>query len=120
MFVTTFPEPGEPHPVENGRHPRWSRKGDELFFSCGPLVGEDPNSHRDLCVAPFDVRTGRPGPTRVLFNAESLGYSLGMRSIRGYDVGPDPNRILVQTIGFEGTPAITLLENLPEWIRRAR
>ena len=120
VYVTTLPEPGELQPVENGRHPRWSRKGDELFFACGPPVGEDPNSHRDLCAVPFDVRTGKPGQTSVLFNAEALGYVLNVRGRRGYDIGSDVNRILVQTPGLEGTPTITLLEDLPEWIRRAR
>ena len=106
--------------MENGRHPRWSRKGDELFFACGPPMGDDPNSHRDLCAAAFDVRSGKPGQTKVLFNAEALGYVVSFRSNRGYDIGPDSNRILLQTNGLEGTPTITLLENLPEWIRRAR
>ena len=90
------------------------------FFACGPQIGDDPNSHRDLCAAPFDGRTGRAGPARRLFNAEALGYRVTMRGPRGYDVGPDPNRILVQTNGVEGVPAITLLENLEEWIRRVR
>jgi hypothetical protein len=122
IYITTFPEPGELQPVseEHGRHPRWSRRGDELFFLCGPPIGTDPNSHRDLCVAPFDLRSGKPGPAKILFNAEALGLVLSERSLRGFEVGPDPNRILVQTSGIEGTPTVTLLENFPEWIRRAR
>jgi hypothetical protein len=63
---------------------------------------------------------GKPGRATTLFNAEALGLVLSQRTQRGFDVGPDPNRILVQTAGVEGTPTVTLLENLQEWIRRAR
>ena len=120
--VTTFPEPGEIWPVseDTGRHPRWSRSGDELFFACGPTVGDDPNSHRDLCVAAVDSRTGKPGRPVRLFDAQALGYLVTLRASRGYDVGPDPNRILVHTSGVEGVPTVTLLENVGELIRRAR
>jgi dipeptidyl aminopeptidase/acylaminoacyl peptidase len=122
VFITTLAEAGDLVPVseQSGRFPRWGPKGDELIFACGPPVGNNPNSHRDLCAVPFDPRSGRAGRAKVLFNAEALGYELTIRGSRGYDVGPDPNRILVQTAGFEGTPAITVLESLGEWIRRAR
>jgi hypothetical protein len=42
------------------------------------------------------------------------------RSYRGYDVGRDPNRVLVQTNGEKGVPTVTLIENLAEWFRRAQ
>jgi len=123
VFVTTFPEPGQVWPVSagGGRRPRWNPKGGELFFTGGPMVGDDPNSHRDLFVARVDSRNGvEVAPPVRLFDAAALGLDITARGSRAYDVAPDGQRLIVATNGIEGTPTITLVDDLDALIRSRR
>jgi len=107
-----------PVSTNGGRHPRWTSSG-EVFFPCGPPTGDTPQANRALCVASIDRATGaRRGPPTLLFNAEALGYVLVTYGERGYDVHRNGSRILVQTSGLEGTPAISLIENAGSFLRR--
>ena len=119
VYVTTFPEPGQASPVsiDGGRHPRWTASG-ELFFACGPPFGEGPGALRALCVAAIDPsRAARRGSPVTLFDAAQRELILITYGHRGYDISRDGSRILLQTRGSVGTPAITLVENAEAWLR---
>jgi hypothetical protein len=121
VYVSPFPQPltGSPVSTDGGRFPRWSSKGDELFFPCGPAVGDDPQSSRDLCVSAIDIsQAARRGLPARLFNLADRDLRATTYGQRGYDIAPDGNRILVQTTGLSGTPAITLIENVGAWLQR--
>jgi serine/threonine protein kinase/Tol biopolymer transport system component len=121
VYLTTFPTAGAPTPIsiDGGQFPRWSRKGDELFFACGPTVGDDPQSGRYLCVASIDPAGVRRRPPARLFDAVANGLRLTTLGQRGYDIAPDGKRILLQTTGRVGTPAIALIENVEAWLQRS-
>jgi len=90
-------------------------------FADGPMVGDDPNSHRDLFVARVDSRNGvEVGPPVRLFDAAALGLDITARGARAYDVAPDGQRLIVATNGIEGTPTITLVDDLDALIRSRR
>jgi Tol biopolymer transport system component len=123
VFLTTLPEPGPVWPVsvEGGRRPRWHPTGGELFFTGGPRVGDDPNSHRELYVAtvssgPRGVTVGAP---QRLFDAPALGLSLTSTSARAYDIAPD-GRILIATSGLEGVQTVTVIDTLDALLRARR
>jgi serine/threonine protein kinase/Tol biopolymer transport system component len=123
VFLTTLPEPGPVWPVsvEGGRRPRWHPTGGELFFTGGPRVGDDPNSHRELYVAavssgPRGVTVGAP---QRLFDATALGLSLTSTSARAYDIAPD-GRILIATTGLEGVQTVTVIETLDALLKARR
>jgi len=123
VFLTTFPKPGPVWPVSvgGGRRPRWNPKGGELFFTGGPRVGEDPNSHRDLFVARIDTRNGvTVEPPVRLFDASARGLVISSQSPRTYDVAPDGQRLIVSTDGWAGTPTITLIDRLDAFMRARR
>jgi Tol biopolymer transport system component len=120
VFVTTYPQPGRVWQVSvgGGRRPRWNPKGGELFFTGGPRVSTDPNSHRDLFVASIATKGGvRVGPPTRLFDATAMGLELTTTEYRAYDVAPDGQRLLVQTSGLEGTPAVTVIDSLSALLR---
>jgi hypothetical protein len=121
VFVTTFPTPGPIWPVSvgGGRRPRWNPKGGELFFTGGPRVGSDPNSHRDLFVATIERRSAQVtiGPPQRLFDAPALGLELTSTASRAYDIAPDGQRIILQTDGVEGIPAVTVFDSLPALLK---
>jgi dipeptidyl aminopeptidase/acylaminoacyl peptidase len=83
VYVVSFPDLSAKQQVSNGSasRPRWSRKGDELFY----LKGDT------LMVVPVDTSgTLSAGTPRRLFAVPDLddGY--------GYDVSPDADRFLVR------------------------
>ena len=121
VYVRSFPDGKIVWPVtsEGGRHPRWSRTG-ELFFTAGPIVGTDPNSHRDLYTVTVNAADGQPSKPVMLFNADALGYSLTMRASRGYDVAPDGQRFIVRTRREQGEGVVTAIENVNAWLSRPR
>ncbi|MDH4349348.1 MAG: hypothetical protein OEW17_11115, partial [Gemmatimonadota bacterium] len=121
VYLTTFPVPGMVWPVSGdaGRHPRWNPRGGELFFASGPQVEGDPNSSRDVSAVTVGVLPSVTiGTPRVLFNAYALGFRTNIRGARGYDVGPDGERLLVQTTGVSGTATITAIQNVASWMGR--
>jgi len=73
-----------------------------------------------VCVATVDLTSGaRLGDPMQLFDAAALGLRVVIYGQRGYDVTRDGDRILVQTAGLEGTPSITLIENIQSLLNRS-
>jgi Tol biopolymer transport system component/tRNA A-37 threonylcarbamoyl transferase component Bud32 len=119
VYVTTFPATGQGSPVsiDGGRYPLWTASG-ELFFACGPPSGEGPGALRALCnAAMHPSHAVRRGPPETLFDVVPRDLLLITYGQRGYDISRDGSRILVQTDGVIGTPAITLVENSEAWLR---
>jgi hypothetical protein len=52
----------------------------------------------------------------TLFHAAQRDLVLITYGHRGYDISRDGSRILLQTTGREGTPAVTLVENTEAWL----
>jgi len=125
VFLTTYPRPGPVWPVSagGGSRPRWNPKGGELFFTGGPIVGDDPNSSRDLYVARVELDSrgnAVVGTPERLFDASALGLELTWHQFRTYDVAPDGERLIVSTDGLEGTPTITYVNDLGALLRSRR
>jgi Tol biopolymer transport system component len=111
IVTQTFPKPGGKWQVSNagGVFPRWRRDGKELFFQA--LDGK-------LMAVPVSY-TGRAGETLIepgtpvsLFDAHTVGgpYSpFGFR--QQYDVSPDGQRFLVNSITKEVTSPVTVILN---------
>ena len=121
VYVTTFPNPGQPSPIstDGGRYPRWTSNGKELLFACGAPTGEGPGALRALCAAAMQPRVAaRQGAVVRLFDAPARGLILITYGARGYDIASDGSRILVQTQGATGTPAISVIENVQTWLQR--
>jgi len=57
------------------------------------------------------------GPPTRLFDATAMGLELTTTEFRAYDVAPDGQRLLVQTSGLEGTPAVTVIDSLSALLR---
>lgn len=93
-------------------------RGAERFFTGGPSVGDDPNSHRDFFAVKIDttggVTIGQPQP---LFEAPARGLTLTATSFRAFEVAPGGQRFLVSTAGQEGVPAATVIDNVDRLIR---
>ena len=119
VFVATraHPENGIRISTDGGRYPLWTKT--ELFFACGQPVEDTLNQSRAMCVATVDPTSGERRDVKQLFDARALGFAVIAYSERGYDVTPD-GRLLVQTDGREGTPLITLIENVKSWLKSVR
>lgn len=119
VYLTSFPEPVDIIPVSGGRarHPRWNPRGGELFYVAGPPRGADPNSHRELHAVEVDTEgSGALGQQHRLFDASDLGFGLTTRGGRSYDIGPGGDRIILRTSGEEGTPTITIIDDVRAWM----
>ena len=119
VFVATreHPENGIRISTDGGRYPLWTKT--ELFFACGQPAEDTPNQSRAMCVATVDPTSGKRRDVKQLFDARALGFAVIAYSERGYDVTSD-GRLLVQTDGREGTPSITLIENVKSWLKSVR
>jgi len=53
----------------------------------------------------------------TLFDAAERDLLVITYGHRGYDISRDGSRILLQTRGVAGTPAVTLVENTEAWLR---
>ena len=109
VYVTDFPGGEERHAVSanGGVHPRWSPKGDALFY----LEGE-----RLMEVSVHTDPTFRTDAPRSLFTAEEAEVSFESTGPFGappYDVHPDGEKFLVvrTVVDEENPPAITVVEN---------
>jgi serine/threonine protein kinase/Tol biopolymer transport system component len=122
VFLTTLPVPRGAWVVSSdaGRYPRWNPRGGELFFASGPVTGQDPNSRRYLSVAKIDSHQNPPKIERPehLLDAQAIGVRLAIAGSRTYEVFPDGKRFVVQSIGLEGTPTISVIQNLRAWMTR--
>ena len=107
IYVETFPERTRRWLVSenDGRHPRWSPRGDELFF----VSGDDLMSAHVTLAPAFAV-----GSVRRLFGGADVGARLSLDSYLTqfyYDVGPGAERFLVVE-GLEmGRRDIVLVRN---------
>jgi eukaryotic-like serine/threonine-protein kinase len=104
IYVHRFPQ-GEGRwqvSAAGGTMPRWSSRGNELFF-----VADD-----DLMVAEVQTQPAlRLGTPQKLFS----GRTLNLSSMTDYDVSPDGRRILVvQREGSTTLPRVTVVQN---WYR---
>ena len=91
IYVRPYPGPGEPERVstDGGQWPQWSRDGTELFFVTpnNTLMSAAVNGRGPQ----FEVKTVRP-----LFQMRPR--SRNRLDAYFYDVGPDGNRFLVNTV----------------------
>ena len=99
--------------TNGGALPRWSRRGDELFYVEGHA----------LMAVPVSTRAGfRAGPPRRLFDGSVIGAGLWSFSplIASYDPMPD-GRSFVVARRAEGPPAtLVVVENWAEELKRPR
>jgi Tol biopolymer transport system component len=108
VYVVPFPGPGGKWQVSagGGGFPRWRRDGGEIFHlnpdNALMAVGVDGRS------AAFEV-----GTSRLLFKTR---VPTGLRS--SYDVSPDGQRFLVNTLIEEAIGPITLLVNWPALVNK--
>ena len=107
VYVQPFPEGGRRWQVstDHGVYPRWSRRGDELFFRSGPTragmtsvsVTWDPDFH--------------PGASRVLFDARRYEST--------FDVSPDGHRFLMMPM-LPPTAGATQMNVVVNWLDELR
>ena len=109
MYVAPFPERGGKWQVSTagGNWPRWQRDGKEVFY-LGPdnkLMAASVNGASSA----FEVGTVRP-----LFETHAITNQRSM-----YDVSPDGQRFLVNTLPEEAALApITLVVNWPALLKK--
>ena len=104
VFLTNFPS-GEGRwqvSVNSGTEPRWSPKGDELFYI-------EVGSYSLMSVSVEREPSLSLGTPKRLFSGRTPGVAL----FAGYDVGPDAERLLmVQVVDPDhGKRGIALVEN---------
>ena len=100
IFVRTYPDVEGPQQVGSGSVPRWSPKGDRLFYLAGNTLMEVA-----ITTAP-SIRVGAP---RKLFDVE-LAPALPF-SNQSFDVGPD-GETLILVRPLEPIPGIVVVQNL--------
>jgi len=112
VYVTPFDRPGSAKwavSTGGGTSPRWSRRGDELFYMD---LRSNMVAARIITTPSFAVQD-----TRVLFNAADFVQTTASR--RHYDVTPDGQRFLmVQRADGAKRGQIVVVENWGDEIRR--
>ena len=90
--------------VGGGTWPRWSRKGDRIFF-----VNQETLMEVDVALGP-EPRLGKP---RALFTRKPLGWPLIFGWPPGFDVSPQGDKfVIVQALNDkQGEGGIVVLEN---------
>jgi eukaryotic-like serine/threonine-protein kinase len=107
VYVTPFPGPGGKQQISmsGGDRPQWRRDGKEIFFMNGNALIAAPVS--------FDQARLDVGAPQRLFNLRPAGIG------SPYDVSPDGQRILVNTVDDQiGPRPITLVVNWPSLLKR--
>jgi Tol biopolymer transport system component len=113
VYVRSFPGGSRRWPVSSngGRHPRWNRAGDELFYQ------------NDNVLMVVSVSTGaefRPGKPRTVFAGDAAGlllYSFAP-GVSAYDVAPDGQHVVaLRARGGRNKESVTVVEN---WLREFR
>jgi Tol biopolymer transport system component len=107
VYVAPFPGPGATVPVSTagGTQPRWRHDGSEIFYVAGNRLMAAPVSGQG---ATFEVGAARP-----LFEVRprsGFGYF--------YDVSPDGQRFLVNTMIENTSAPITLVVNWPALLKK--
>lgn len=111
IFAVTFPDGKHKTKISisGGTHPRWSPKGDEIFY-----VDPD-NSLVAVSVSP-DLKLGQP---RRLFTSEEVGSDLSLDTLSYvYDVGPNAERFVIVQMPTGGR--IAVVQNWIEEFQGAR
>jgi serine/threonine protein kinase/Tol biopolymer transport system component len=107
VYVTPFPGPGAKVPISTagGTQPRWRRDGTEIFYVAGNRLMAAPVNGQG---ATFEVGAARP-----LFEIRPRS---GFGAV--YDVSPDGQRFLVNTMAESTSTPITLVVNWPALLKR--
>jgi serine/threonine-protein kinase len=111
IFAVSFPDGKRKTKISisGGTHPRWSPKGDEIFY-----VDPD-NSLVAVSVTP-DLKLGQP---RRLFTSEEVGSDLSLDTLSYvYDVGPKAENFVVVQMPTGGRIAVE--QNWLEGFRAAK
>lgn len=111
IFAVSFPDGKRKTKISisGGTHPRWSPRGDEIFY-----VDPD-NSLVAVSVTP-DLKLGQP---RRLFSSEEVGSDLSLDTLSYvYDVGPKAENFVVVQMPTGGR--IAVLQNWLEEFRGAK
>jgi eukaryotic-like serine/threonine-protein kinase len=112
VYVTSFADPGAgrwPVSTSGGTMPRWSHRGDELFYMD---LRSNLVAARVTPTPPFAVQS-----RRVLFDASDFIQTSVSR--RNYDVSADDQRFLmVQRADGARSGQVVVVENWPEEMRR--
>ena len=106
IFVQPFPGPGGRWQISTpqGREPRWSPKGDEIFYLSDDRMMAVPYT------AEGDVF--RPGEPRELFQGDIFSAELGGT----YDVFPDGEHfVMLQSVGGDEEPPGAELVLVTNW-----
>ena len=103
VYVASFPAPSLRVPISNGGgyQPRWRRDGKELLYFTG-----------DAKLMSVDVTLGgtfKAGIPKVLFQAPIYGG--GASQQHRWDMTPDGERFLINTLGGDVSAPLTLVEN---------
>ena len=113
IYLTTFPnaEGRWQVSVSSGTEPRWSSKGDEIFYI-------EVGSYSLMSVAVAREPTLKLGTPRKLFS----GLTPGVALYAGYDVDADAQRFLMVQINdpYSDKRGIAIVENWFEEFRNAR
>jgi len=87
-----------------GTTPKWSPKGDELFYLQGDTL---------IAVSVLTLATFKPGVPHVLFSGKSVTSSMAVFGTPLYDVAPDGKRFVVIRDGKLGTRTIIAEQDWP-------
>ena len=110
IYVVPFPNAGAakwPISTAGGTEPRWSRRGDEIFYRDG--------SGNMVSVPVHTTPTFSFGAGRILFPARSY---VAFPQRRQYDVTADGNRFLM--IGFPSSPVLDKLIVVMNWFEELK
>jgi len=111
IFAVSFPDGKRKTKISisGGTHPRWSPKGDEIFYV-------DPDNRLVAVSVTADLKLGQPRP---LFSSEEVGSDLSLDTLSYvYDVGPKAETFVVVQMPTGGR--ITVVQNWLEEFRRAK
>ena len=111
VFAVSFPDGKRKTKISisGGTHPRWSPKGDEIFYV-------DPDNSLVAVSVTSDLKLGQP---RRLFTSEEVGSDLSLDTLSYvYDVGPKGENFVVVQMPTGGR--IAVIQNWLEGFRGAK
>jgi eukaryotic-like serine/threonine-protein kinase len=111
VYVTPFPGPGAKWQVSTagGDFPRWRRDSKEIFY-----LANAPDYKLMAAAVNGGGSTFEVGAVRPLFDARAVANQRWM-----YDISPDGQRFLVNTLAEEAASApITLVVNWPALLKK--
>lgn len=111
VFAVSFPDGKRKTKISisGGTHPRWSSRGDEIFYV-------DPDNCLVAVSVTPDLKLGQP---RRLFSSEEVGSDLSLDTLSYvYDVGPKGEKFVVVQMPTGGR--IAVVQNWIEGFRSAK